>query len=205
MLLLLLACRPDPGNPSYPDPAAEETGVVDTGDPNNYPGPDPYAEGEARLSVGAFYEGGYSDLLAVDVVSIFYYIYSNTFTQTVDSDERIEGYVSDLITVGGQGWWGGGIHSGSAVDLSAWTTVHFSAKSETIDDFDLGIQADGGEGSVQASSYGFVNDGEWHSMDIPLADFGLSTGTTTGLLLFIGEGDAEGSTIHFDNLYYTAE
>ena len=59
--------------------------------------------------------------------------------------------------------------------------------------------------TVNAADYGFVNDGEWHSMDIPLADFGLSTGTTTGLLLFIGEGDKEGSTIHFDNLYYTAE
>ena len=41
-LMLLLACRPDPGNPVYPNPAAVDTGDTGGGDPNFYPGPDPY-------------------------------------------------------------------------------------------------------------------------------------------------------------------
>ena len=54
MLFLLLACRPDPGAPSYP----ERTGrTVDTADTNFLSGPDPYQDGDKRLSLGIFYEG----------------------------------------------------------------------------------------------------------------------------------------------------
>ena len=44
--LLLFACRPDPGNPQYPE----------MGDLPNFGGPDPYEEGEDRLTLGLFYE-----------------------------------------------------------------------------------------------------------------------------------------------------
>ncbi len=205
MLLLALACRPDPGSPAYPDPTASHDSGVDTGDPNNYPGPDPYIAGESRLSLGAFYEGGYSELMPVDDVSLFFYIYSSTFTQETETTERIEGYVSDRITVGGVGWWGGGIQSNATVDLSAWDTLHFSAMSEDIADFDIRMQS-GTEGAVEASGYGFAGDGEWHAMEIPLSDLtGVTLSTVTGLFIFIGEGDPEGSVIYFDNLYYTAD
>ncbi|MFT5680963.1 MAG: hypothetical protein ACI8RZ_001869 [Myxococcota bacterium] len=205
MIFLALACRPDPGSPSYPDPSAVLDSGSDSDDPDNYPGPDPYTAGESRLSLGAFYEGGYSELMPVDDVSIFFYVYSSTFSQATESTERIEGYVSDRITVGGVGWWGGGIQSNAAIDLSAWDTLHFSAMSEDVVDFDIRMQS-GTEGTVDASSYGFTNDGEWHAMEIPLSDLaGVTLSKVTGQFIFIGEGDPEGSVIFFDNLYYTAD
>ena len=203
MLLLALACRPDPGNPTYPDPGSLSD--IDTSDPDFYSGPDPYVSGEDRLSLGAFYEGGYSELMPVDDVTLFYYIYSNTFTQIPDDTERIEGYASERFTISSVGWWGAGIHSNAGVDLSAWTTVHVSAKSADIDNFALHMQS-GEEGVVQAAAYGFAGDGEWHTMDIPISSFaGVDSSTLTGLLLFIGESDPEGSVIYFDNIYFTAD
>ena len=65
MTLNLLACREDPGAPEYPDPA-QSPGDTGSTDDDFLSGSEPYVEGEARLSVGLFYEGGYSDLLEVD-------------------------------------------------------------------------------------------------------------------------------------------
>ena len=193
-LLLLLACRPDPGSPTYPDPSAVDT--ADTGENDDfYDGPDPWEEGEARLSLGAFYEGGASEVLPVDDVTRHYYIYSGTYTQTVD-----------VIVHGGGDWWGGGITWDSPEDLSGWSTLHVSVKAstESFATLDLHLNGGGVEATVAATSYGFSSDGEWHHLAVPLADFvsgGANLSSVVGPFILIGTAGTAGDELRVDNLY----
>ena len=63
LFTMLMACRPDPIEYPYNDGTASDTGAEEE---NLFAGPDPYQEGEARLSLGVFYESGYSDIIPVD-------------------------------------------------------------------------------------------------------------------------------------------
>lgn len=200
--LALLGCREDPGDPDYPD--YETTGEQDDGLPQ---GPDPYEEGEDRLSLGAFYEGDYSDLAEVDDLNVFYYIYDNTYTQSVDEQDVIEGRESAVIEIGSVGWWGGGIHPATTANLSDWTTLFVSFKSADADvAVNLHFQG-GGEFIVSAADYGFVPDDTWHNLAIPLSDLtdqGWVSSAAESYFMMIGEGTS-GSELKVDNLYYTAD
>ena len=79
--------------------------------------PNPWVDGEDRLSLGYFYEGPYTEM---DVPENLY-IYDNTFGAGVTEDDVIEGSVADVWTHAGLGWWGGGIHWATSEDLAVWT------------------------------------------------------------------------------------
>jgi hypothetical protein len=196
MIWLLVACRPDPGAPDYPDPQAV---TDDTADADFLAGPDPYEDGEDRLSIGIFYEGAVSEWIDVDNQTAHFYIYENSFG-VVPSDERVEGYTSDELVVARDTWWGGGIHWDSPRDLSTYTHLNISLRSNEVTDMDLGM-AGGTEDKVTATSYGYVNDGEWHHLAIPLADLAIDTSQITIPLLFVAEGTASGDSILIDNVY----
>lgn len=207
LLTVMLACRPDPGDPSYPDPAV---GGDDTADEDFLAGPDPYQEGDARLDLGLFYEGGASEALIVDDVSRHYYIYDGTYTQTVDIINRIEGYQSDVIVHAGGGYWGGGITWDAAEDLSGWTTLNisFASSSDTFASISVNFAGGGAEGSVQATDYGYAADGSWHSISIPLSaytDQGVDLSSVTGPLILLGTSGEAGAELRVDNLYITAD
>ena len=204
-LMLLIACRPDPGDPSYPDPDAisygEEDGLLE--------GPDPYEDGDARLSFGLFYESGYSDLIQIDDVSNHYNVYDGTYSEEVDLQDRIEGRSSTVLVMGTAGWFGGGIHWDGGGDLSDWSTLFVSFRSSAagLDDFDIRMNG-GAEGGVLASDYGFSANGEWHNLAIPLTDFegaGVDLATLTVPFILIGEGVSEGDELKIDNLYITKD
>ena len=198
LLTLLIACRPDLGAPAYPTPRGwgEDTGS------DFLPGPDPYVEGEARLSLGAFYESGYSDFDPLHNL----YIYSNTFTIST-SDERVEGTISDVWTHTGAAWWGGGLHWDSARDLSAWSTLNIDLMAPAeggITTVDVALTG-GSEGRLGAAAYGFAADGAWHHLVISLADFasaGADLGQVTVPLVLVGEGGTKGDALFIDNLYF---
>ncbi len=196
-ITLLLACRPELGAPSYPSP---ESWLDDTGS-SALPGPDPYVEGEPRLSLGIFYE---SDASEVDPTDHFY-IFENTFSVS-SSEERVEGLSSDVWTHTGGAWWGGGIYWDEARDLSAWSTLNLDLLAPAeggIAGADLGMVG-GGEARVDASDVGFSADGEWHHLVIPLADLaagGADLTQVTVPLVVVGEGGAEGDVLYIDNLY----
>jgi hypothetical protein len=203
--LLLLGCRPDPGTPAYPDPDP-----LDSGEDEGLPGgPDPYVEGEARLSYGIFYEGGSSVEIAIDDVERHYYVYSGTYTESEDSQDVVEGRVSTVIEVGSAGWFGGGVHWDAGVDLQDWTTLWVSLRSADAGFADFDLRMVGGvEGGVSVAAYGFAADGAWHHLSVPLADFaaaGVSLGTVTVGFMLLGEGQAAGETLKIDNLYLTAD
>ena len=71
-LVGVLACRPAPIE--YPD---STWGSFDTASStvDQFLGPNPYEEGDARLSLGIFYEGGFSEEIPIDEVDSFFYIW----------------------------------------------------------------------------------------------------------------------------------
>jgi hypothetical protein len=200
----LMACRPDPGDPDYPD----YTPYVDTDGGGGLPGDDPWDGTTPRLSFGAFYEGGSSDQLLVDEQSVFYFIYQG-YSQTTSS-ERVEGFVSDELTLTGSSWWGGGIQlgEGASTDLSSWKTMHIALRSDDpeMEAFQLGMAGAGGEVRVSPSTYGFASDDEWHVLNIPMSAFaGAGLDRTNVMLLIISESGAPGTSVFIDDFYLVGE
>lgn len=199
-LVAAAACRPMPeGAPKYP--VYEEYRSAD-----DLEGPFPYVEGEPRLSFGVFYEGGFSEEIPIDDTVTHYYIYETTYTQAPSSD-RIEGTMSDALTVR-LNWLGGGIVWDAPRDLSAWTTLHASFKSDDALFEDLGVQIESPAGLTRRiiSDYGFVADGEWHSIAIPLEDFaGVNFSQVDIPISFLADTASTGSVVLVDDVYYTQE
>ena len=134
-----------------------------------------------------------------------------TFDQE-ESGERVEGKVSDVITLSGTPWFGGGIIWDFAEDLSSWSTLIVAVRSDAtaLDDFDISMQYEiAGSLSVKdvkvaASSYGYVNDGEWHVLEIPmqdLIDLGLQPTTVRSPFVFAKEGGNAGDQLSIDSLF----
>ncbi|MFT7623930.1 MAG: hypothetical protein ACI9WU_003116, partial [Myxococcota bacterium] len=167
MATLIAGCRPDPGNsPNY--------GGEDFANPQDLlPEPlvahDPFVDGASRLSLGIFYEGGFSATVPVDGVAANYFIYglesdgSSTFSQTA-SAERVEGKRADRIIHSGFGWWGGGLHWTAPTDLTGWTTLHISLRSDAaaFEAVEIRMGVDGADVALLAGDYGWSNDGAWH-------------------------------------------
>lgn len=198
MILLLLACRADPGLPDYPD----REPWTRTGD-DFYE--DPLAEGEDRLGIGVFYEGETTEWVPIDDSTTHFYIYENTFTVSV-TDRRYEGYEADVITRGSLAWWGGGVHWDVGKDLSAYRVLNVAVRSSDTVSWELGITGGGQESRVSIADYGGVADGEWHRLRIPLVDFvGADLRSVTVPLLLIGEAGSAGDSFTIDDLYFTSE
>lgn len=209
------ACRPELGPPDYSSHEGflteEETDVP-------LPGETPFVEGDKRLSFGIFYEGGASDVISANGVDRHYYIFvlenSDVLTYSQDTvSDRVEGEYADRITLTGTPWWGGGLIWDSPSDLSQWTTLHISLMSSAPSLLDTKITlASNTSGRVEVSfsleSYGFVADGEWHALRIPLQDFvdrGLNLGAMVSPLTLSNEGGSSGDQLLIDDFYYTTE
>ena len=202
LIVFLMGCRAEPGEPSYPDLGT----WFDTADPFIL-GPDPFEEGDTRLSIGTFYEGGASEIVEIDDVSTHYYVYESTYTQDT-VEERVEGLYADRFILADNPWWGGGVHWDSPRDLSDLDTYHLSflSSSAAFDDLAIAVNGGGTEARVSAADYGFVTDGQWHHLDISLADFetGGADLTQVGIaLVLIGESSAQGAELLVDNVYLT--
>jgi hypothetical protein len=172
LALSLAACRPDPGIPDYSSMAALlDSGVAGT---TKKPGTVPYVPGVPRLSFAIFYEGEASDVLPLDN----YYIFNNTYS-TTPSDDCIEGLKSDELDFSSPAFWGGGVFWNTPTSLAGWTKLHVSLKSTEgapgLASLKLkllyGTTSAPTEVAVKATAYGYVNDGAWHDLVIPLADF----------------------------------
>ena len=199
LFICLIACRPDPGPPQYP--TADEL--------PNFGGPDPYEEGDERISLGIFYEMGASETYTIDNSNQFFYIWGNTFS-VFSTQERIEGYSSDRIVVGDLGWWGGGVFWSEAGDFSQWDTLNVALKVENIDITDVEVGMGQGDGEilywVSAQEYGLEYDNEWYQLSIPLAPAWEVIDPTLIQMPFNirGNGTPESSLL-IDNLYISKE
>lgn len=197
LTLLFVGCRPDPGAPRYPerlpwDHAASD-GFLAT----------PLAEGEERLGIGVFYEGETTDIVPINDTTTHFYVYESSFGVAA-SDDRVEGYASDELVLRGNPWWGGGVHWDAPRDLRGYDTLHVALKTESLGSWDLGMTGVR-EGRVDVADYGLVADGEWHILDIPLADLvrgGVDLSQVSLPLLLVGEGGEEGDGVSIDDLYF---
>lgn len=170
----LVACRPDPGVPDYSG-LMLSTDAADGGGPDVRPGPFPYVMGTRRLAFGPFYEGAASDRLPIDN----YFIFSNSYA-TQPSSERVEGLQSDELDFKGTNFWGGGLFFTNPTNMAGWTTLHVSLLSSdpglsviAVRTLYFGPAPTNAEITLQvkANDYGWVNDGQWHSLSIPLSAF----------------------------------
>jgi hypothetical protein len=142
------------------------------------PPADPYKEGTPRLSIGLFYEGGFSSQVALGDGSSFYvYPAGETLDIKSDSADKVEGYTSSALNVaGGLGWFGCGVQWTDPHDLSAYKALHLALKSSSssMTDVVIGMNSPtmaSPTAKLGARAYGYTNDGAWHSISIPLADF----------------------------------
>lgn len=206
------ACRPDPGIPDY----SEQDAWLDAGQgPDGaLPGPSPYVPGTRRLAFGLFYEGGASETLLIDDATRHYYIFglegsgAPTYAQQASSD-RVEGLHADELTFTGTAWWGGGIIWDTPTDLTSWTSLHVSLASSDAGLASISLRLTSGAGTpatatVEASAYGWKNDGAWHHLVIPLADFrshGAELDKVRGPFLIGGVGAKTGERLRVDALY----
>lgn len=176
-------------------------------EPPDFRGDDPYEDGDQRLALGLFYEGGASETREVDGETRHFYIYDNTFTVSA-SEDRVEGFVSDVLEVGGAGWFGGGVHWDTSEDLSSWDAMHFWAMSEDSDMESATVGMTGGAVETRRSlgELGFVADGTWQELSLAMADIAAGGTDLTDVsvpFLVVGEGVVSGDRLFIDDLYLT--
>lgn len=225
LLLALGGCREPLGTPDY-------TGyepVLATGDaatPAPLPGTDRFLPGQKRLNLGIFYEGGFSEIIALGPEGPCnedphsrplrcYFIFETEaeelqYTQDTTSD-RVEGLLADRFTLTGTPFWGGGIIWDEPEDLSRWTTLAVALKSSDASFSNVTISMQWGAevvlgDGVPASDYGYTNDGAWHVLRIPLADFeGLDRGNVRAPFILGGTGNTAGDQLLVDEVYLTRD
>lgn len=210
-LAIAPACRQDPGTPDYSDYEDLFDSIDDGRLPRELNGPDPFVPGEQRLSLGLFYEGGFSQVVPIDGARSNYFIFlaENTLSYAQESDaDRIEGQSSDRITLAGTSFWGGGIVWAPPVDLRAYDVLAVSLKSNDLEVINITVGSAGAEVSVAAADYGYVNDGEWHNLRIPLrkfADGGANLGATRLAFALGAAGGNAGAQLLVDDVYIERE
>ncbi len=212
------ACRPVPeGDPVYP--------VFEEFRPEEFlDGPNPFVEGEERLSLNVFYEGDASEALDFGgngaMTDLFDYVVNQdanplVFTAQTGVNRRdfIEGLTSASITVldAGVAWWGVGVvNEGVPYDLTGWTTmrVSFKATDDLFEGTTIQVEDSSGAATVNIADpmYGdFASDGEWHSLVIPLEDFGLDFSSIRVPFSLLAGNSTDGSVLLVDDLYWTKE
>jgi len=217
---LASGCPGDLGTPDYSD----QVGLRDPVDPFPPVPPDPFEPGDERLSVGYFYEGGWSVEIPINGINTNYFVFAVdadnivatlTYSQDVTSD-RLEGLESVEISLNDQPFWGGGIIWDDPTDLSEWTWmfVGFKSSDPSFESFDLSLQSGEGEDPtginppLDPRDYGYVNDGEWHFLEIPLQDaidLGWDPSTARSPFIFSAPGGDAGDVLLIDNLYFTKD
>ncbi|RKG91785.1 putative glycoside hydrolase [Corallococcus terminator] len=218
LLLMLSACRPDPGPADYSGQGPIGNNNDGGTDPEEevLPGPFPFEDGQRRLMVGIFYETGHSEEVVLDNVDTNFYLYDNTvYVEDIFDpvEDRVEGKFATKIVQNGKPWMGFGVHWTNVHNLDTWKTLHVSMKSSEAAFANVkigmssGVKTDEKGYPLAASKYGYVNDGAWHHLAIPIADFtaaGLKLNAVSSPFTFAAEGGAAGQSLLLDNLYFTA-
>ena len=225
LTLSAAGCRLEPGPTDYASQSFVDMGEdADQASANTFlPGPDPFVEGESRISFGPFYEGSSSEQLPVDDVNNFFFIFQaegQLSFDVVESADRVEGFTSDTFVHNGTAFWGmsiafydGDPNAGGnprPEDFSKWSTMHISLRSSdaAFSQLNIGQSSASGEGLIRATDYGYENDGEWHSLEIPMADLqaaGADLSAITSPLVMTGGSGELGESLQVDNFYLSGE
>jgi len=106
------------------------------------------------------------------------YIWDGTLTAVSNANIYEGETVLDFASTG-KGWYGYGINSKNPLDLTHFANgyLHFAMKTSNVsDNFSVGIEGAGGTQAVAAftpasNPYGFVRDGNWHKVTMPLSSY----------------------------------
>jgi len=200
----ILGCGSELPDPDYPDFTDALAGIEETS--TFVEPPNPFIPGSNRLSIGIFYDGPYSDIILLDDTTTHFYIYEGTFDIKNEYQLVREGLRADAIIGVGTPWLGGGVSWDEAKDLSDWSTMHVSLRSDSAQFNDIKLEIEAGRVlRVELSEYGFVADGEWHELTIPLEslrDRGADLSAVTRPFVLIGGNISVGTRLIVDNLYF---
>lgn len=209
-LAVLVGCREDAGTPDYSD-FQEAFDRIDADGGPALEGPDPFVAGDARLSLGLFYESGFSEVIPADGARSNYFIFlaGNDLTYSQETDNvRLEGEQSDRLTLAGTSFWGGGIVIEPTVDLSGYDVLAVSLLSSDIQEVNITVGDASLEVPVSAADFGYVSDGLFHSLRIPLTEYsdaGVNLAAVRLAFAIGAAGGNAGAQIVVDDLYFEAE
>lgn len=220
LFIALVGCREDPGSFDY----SSHEGVRQ---PVEFlPGPTPYVSDVPRLWLQVFYEpAGDERVFPFNADNTFIFAFdtagdgTGAFTvndEDEESSDRVQGEVSNRIVHQGFTFWGLGVFWFQPRDISQYTTFNISLKSTstaaaTFDEITLVFTSGAANpaptvtSSVGATEYGYVNDGEWHSLTIPISDL-----EARGFIPFLvrsplglgGDEGTLGDSFLIDDVYY---
>jgi hypothetical protein len=146
------------------------------------------------------------------------YIWGNTATGNPNpSGTPYEGAGYTEFTTSGSSWWGLGFVSTAPVDFSMFTyakyTLHFAIK--TTSSMPIFVKLEGANGTTGvvylSGKNAFARDGQWHVIEIPMADFfaqGLVWNgpvTANNYFTLVSEGNIAGSVVGFDDVWFFKE
>ena len=230
MALALVACSDELEPADY----SSHEGVRERNSAVFLDGPVPYDRDVPRLWFGSLYEpAGNERLLAPNGITMNFFVFdtnndgSGTFTvvpgvQT--TSDRVQGTISNRVVLAGLGFFGFGFFWEVPRDISQYEEFHISLKSTSTRTTSLDeIQLEFASGpptpatpgtpplpgfvsvSVNATDFGYVNDGEWHSLTIPvqtLIDQGYDPTSVRSPIVVSGGASNFGETFLIDDLYY---
>ena len=160
-----------------------------------------YTETVNNMTAGALVEGDDSDL----------FLWEGTLT--LSHDNAIEGDSALNLASTGRGWFGMGFAARTGFDLSAFdndtAALHFSMRTTDQTAFRIGMKGGNvqhiGQAWVNFASgndpYGFVRDGQWHDIAIPISDLAADLDLSDMRQLFQVLGFGEVSDLAIDNIY----
>jgi PKD repeat protein len=160
-----------------------------------------YTETAAHRTAGDFAFGVSGDL----------FLWDNTLT--LEAGAGVEGNAALNLKSTGKGWYGMGLTARDGFNLTAFDNadakLHFSMKTTHAGDFQVGFKSGGENGIGQKwinfkagnDPYGFVRDGQWYEIVIPMSELAkdLDLFDVRQLLQVLGTGETAGISI--DDVY----
>lgn len=134
-------------------------------------------------------------------------------TLTLEEGTHAEGNAALHLKSTGKGWYGMGLTARDGFNLTAFDNaeakLHFSLKTSATGDFQIGFKSGSLDGIGQkwinfkagSDPYGFVRDGQWHEIVIPMSELAkdLDLFDVRQLLQVLGVGETAGISI--DDVY----
>ncbi|MHC4854820.1 MAG: Ig-like domain-containing protein [Planctomycetota bacterium] len=142
-----------------------------------------------------------------------FFVWENTLNPATQTP--YEGAESMSFTSAGLGWFGAAFTPNVKYNLTAFrypeSKLRFAMKTSSTTTFQVGMKSGNIDGVGQkwitfasgSDPYGFVRDGNWHVVEIPMSDFTTEVDLSEVSQLFQILGTAEISNIEFDDVYFT--
>ncbi len=160
-----------------------------------------YTETSAHMDAGNFGFGVDGDL----------FLWDNTLELT--SGEAYEGTDALHLQSTGQGWYGMGLTARTGFNLTAFDNpnayLHFSLRTTDQGDFRIGMKSGGQDDigqlwidfSAGNDPYGFVRNGQWHNIVIPMSEIAKDVDLFDVRQLFQVLGVGEIADLSIDDIY----